>query len=340
MLHKKVAPILSVTLFLAILAGCGGAVDVQTSGTGATDSQTSGAGATDSQTSGAVSTPAQLLSISITPSDSQLAQNTIQRYTATGVYSDNTTQDLTDSVTWSTADTTVLVIAESAVRAIEMGTQSTMLAQSSGGGGHGYAYGKKSGTTTVTATSGSATGSTTLTVTTATLVSLAITPTNPSIANGTAEQFTATGTFSDNTTQDMTLSVIWSSSNTAVAQISNTLGLNGLATGVGAGTTTITSTSGGVSVTATLTVATTGSATLAWNAPTTNTDGTPLTDLAGYKIHYGTSPGNYTSVIDVGNVTTYTVANLSSGAYYFTVTSYDSSNIESTYSNEASKIIQ
>ena len=83
----------------------------------------------------------------------------------------------------------------------------------------------------------------------------------------------------------------------------------------------------------------TGSATLAWNAPTTNTDGTLLTDLAGYKIYYGTSSGNYTSVIDVGNATTYTASNLSSGAYYFAVTSYDISGTESAYSNEASKII-
>jgi hypothetical protein len=84
----------------------------------------------------------------------------------------------------------------------------------------------------------------------------------------------------------------------------------------------------------------TGSATLAWNAPTTNTDGTLLTDLAGYKIYYGTSSGNYTSVIDAGNATTYTITNLSPGAYYFAVTSYDISGIESAYSGEGSKIIQ
>jgi hypothetical protein len=108
-----------------------------------------------------------------------------------------------------------------------------------------------------------------------------------------------------------------------------------------------TSTADGTSITGSTADATgfnngtiTGSATLAWNAPVTNTDGTPLTDLAGHKIYYGTSSGNYTSVIDVGNVTTYTVTNLSPGAYYFAVTSYDTSGIESTYSNEASKIIQ
>ena len=52
--------------------------------------------------------------------------------------------------------------------------------------------------------------------------------------------------------------------------------------------------------------------TLSWIPPTTNADGTPLTDLAGYKIYFGVSSKNYTQNIDVGNVTSYTVTNLSS----------------------------
>ncbi len=83
-----------------------------------------------------------------------------------------------------------------------------------------------------------------------------------------------------------------------------------------------------------------GSATLSWNPPTTNTDGTPLTDLAGYKIYYGTSSGNYTQIINVGNVTTYPVSNLTAGAtYYFVVTAYDTSGYESGYSNQVGKTI-
>jgi hypothetical protein len=126
-----------------------------------------------------------------------------------------------------------------------------------------------------------------------------------------------------------------------VATVSNAAGSYGLATAVAAGTTTITATSGGISATAALTVTaiTTGSATLSWNAPTTNTDGTPLTDLVGYKVYMGTSSGNYTTVVNIGNVTTYVVNNLAPGTYYFVVTAYDSSNIESSFSNEASKTI-
>jgi len=79
----------------------------------------------------------------------------------------------------------------------------------------------------------------------------------------------------------------------------------------------------------------TNSLTLRWDAPTTNADGTPLSDLAGYKIYYGTSSGNYTKVIDIGNVTTYKITELSSGQWCFAITAYDFSGNESSYSNEA-----
>jgi fibronectin type 3 domain-containing protein len=81
------------------------------------------------------------------------------------------------------------------------------------------------------------------------------------------------------------------------------------------------------------------SVTLTWDAPTTNSDGSPLTDLNGYKIYYGTSSGNYTEVIDIGNVTSYTIGNLSSGIYYFAVTAYNTSGNESDFSNEVSKTL-
>jgi hypothetical protein len=80
-------------------------------------------------------------------------------------------------------------------------------------------------------------------------------------------------------------------------------------------------------------------ATLSWYAPTTNADGTPLTDLAGYKVYYGTQLHNYDHKIKVGNVTTYKVPNLVGGAtYYFMVTSYDKSGNESGPSNEVSTV--
>ena len=83
-----------------------------------------------------------------------------------------------------------------------------------------------------------------------------------------------------------------------------------------------------------------GQAILSWDPPTTNADGTNLTDLAGYKVYYGSTSGNYNTVIDAANVTSYTVTNLTNNAtYYFATTAYDTSANESGYSNEVSKTI-
>lgn len=82
-----------------------------------------------------------------------------------------------------------------------------------------------------------------------------------------------------------------------------------------------------------------GQASLTWDAPTTNVDGTPLTDLAGYKVYFGTASGVYGPAVDVKNVTVHTVTGLSEGIKYFVVTAYDTSGNESAYSNEVSKNI-
>jgi hypothetical protein len=86
------------------------------------------------------------------------------------------------------------------------------------------------------------------------LVSIAITPTTSTIGLSATQQFAATGTYSDNTTQSITSSAVWSSSAPTVATISNTAGSQGLASAVSAGATTITATSGSVTATAILTV--------------------------------------------------------------------------------------
>jgi hypothetical protein len=86
-----------------------------------------------------------------------------------------------------------------------------------------------------------------------------------------------------------------------------------------------------------------GSATLSWTPPTENTDGSALTNLAGFKIYYGTSEGNYTSTVDLNNpgLSSYMVENLAGGnTYYFVMTAYDSNGNESAYSVVGSKSIQ
>ena len=86
------------------------------------------------------------------------------------------------------------------------------------------------------------------------LDNIEVAPTNPSIVRGTLQQFTATGTFSDSTTQDLTTAVTWSSSSPGTATISNAAGSEGLASAVAIGTTTITATLGSVSGTTDLMV--------------------------------------------------------------------------------------
>jgi hypothetical protein len=86
---------------------------------------------------------------------------------------------------------------------------------------------------------------------------------------------------------------------------------------------------------------TTGSATLTWTAPTLRTDGTPLTNIAGFRIYYGTSGASYPNMVPVANdLTTYTVTNLTSGTtYYFVATVLDANGVESSYTNPVSKTI-
>jgi hypothetical protein len=109
-------------------------------------------------------------------------------------------------------------------------------------------------TITIKGTSGSTTHSTSVNLTVAAvaavLSSIAVTPANPSASVGTTVQFTATGTYSDSTTKDITSSVSWTSSRTTVA----TINTSGLATTHAQGTTTITATSGSTAGTTTLTV--------------------------------------------------------------------------------------
>ncbi|MDR3579650.1 MAG: fibronectin type III domain-containing protein [Oryzomonas sp.] len=78
-------------------------------------------------------------------------------------------------------------------------------------------------------------------------------------------------------------------------------------------------------------------ASLSWAAPTTYTDGTPITNLGGYRVYTGTTSGSYSQNIDVGNVTSYTVSGLNNAAtYYFAVTAYDASGDVSGFSSQAS----
>jgi putative Ig domain-containing protein len=85
-----------------------------------------------------------------------------------------------------------------------------------------------------------------------------------------------------------------------------------------------------------------GSVTLSWTPPTSNEDGSPLNDLAGYRIYWGTAQGVYqnSAPIDNPGMATYVLDNLTPNKYYFVATAVDTSGNESAFSTVASKTIQ
>ena len=163
-----------------------------------------------------------LQSIQISPSAASISLGQNQQFTATGHYSDGSSKDITDSVTWASSNTGVATIS-----------------------GSGLATSHATGSATITASSGniSATATLTVTATKVVLVSIVVTPADAVLLLGTLQQYTATGTFSDGSQQDITDSVTWSSSNDSVVSIA----AGGLATAPALGSVTISATSGSVS---------------------------------------------------------------------------------------------
>ena len=84
-----------------------------------------------------------------------------------------------------------------------------------------------------------------------------------------------------------------------------------------------------------------GEAQLSWDGSTTNTDGSPLTTLAGYAIYYWTGDSEVAEIVDAGNQTTYTLTGLTAGeTYTIAVTAYDTAGHESGYSNTITVTIE
>jgi len=172
-------------------------------------------------------TNAILVSIAITPANAVLLLGTLQQFKATGTFSDQSTQDITSSVTWASSN--------SSFASIKKG---------------GLATARALGSLTISATSGSVSGSTPATVQLAVLSLITIKPKIGRIAKLTEQQFHAIGTYTDGSTHNVTGKVSWTSSDTTVAKIS----IHGLAHGLAAGTTTITATLDSLSASATLEV--------------------------------------------------------------------------------------
>ena len=82
-----------------------------------------------------------------------------------------------------------------------------------------------------------------------------------------------------------------------------------------------------------------GSVTVDWTPPTENTDGTVLTELQGYRVHYGTTANNLTQTAELDNpgLTSYVVSNLSSGTWFFGVSAYSTTGAESSITGVVSQ---
>lgn len=175
-----------------------------------------------------------LTSIEISADYSSIAVGTSTKLKVTGNYSGLFTRDVTDQVIWSSDNLNVAAFTMAGLpnRVKGVGT----------------------GSATVTATVGDISATCPITVSASTISTVTITPAAPSVAVGLSKQFTATGLFSDGTTQDITYDVAWASSSLAFATFSNDPANKGLVQAIAAGTSEITATFGGVNATSIITV--------------------------------------------------------------------------------------
>ncbi len=175
--------------------------------------------------------PAVLVSLVMSENHATIPLGTTAQFTAKGVYTDGSQQDLTNSVSWTAAPSGVVSISSS-----------------------GLATGRAVGAATVSATSGSVSSTGALTVSAAGLVSIVMSENHATIPLGTTAQFTAKGVYTDGSQQDLTNSVSWTAAPSGVVSISS----SGLATGRAVGAATVSATSGSVSSTGALTVSAAG----------------------------------------------------------------------------------
>jgi hypothetical protein len=166
-----------------------------------------------------------------------------------------------------------------------------------------------------------------------------------SVTAGTAYNFQPTGSDADGDTLTYTIQnkPTWATFSGSTGKLSGTptAGQAGVYSGIVISVTDTKDTVALPAFSITVTAPTNGSATLSWTAPTTNTDGSAISDLAGFRIQYGTSAGALTQTVEISNpsVSTYVVSGLSSGNWFFAVRAYNSGGAESANSSVVSRTL-
>ena len=204
-------------------------------------------------TSNLIVSPADLTSITITPANIQFAKGLSQKFTATGFYTDNSTRDITSSVTWGiSAPASILSPLSTALTG--SATPTSIASISNATDSKGIATGQSVGSTDVIATLGKISGSAKLTVGAAELVSLNLSSGAGSKAKGLKEQFTAVGLYTDGNAQDLTSQVNWKSDSNGdskddclIACASNEPNSKGMVTAIEVGETKIIATVASIS---------------------------------------------------------------------------------------------
>jgi len=158
----------------------------------------------------------KLVSIAILPAAVSIAAGTSARLQATAVYDNDERLDISSKVAWSSSDASTAKVKSGPVRGV------------------------KAGTATISARFGDKTATASVAVTDATLTSIVVRAPRSTLAAGTSVRFTATGAFSDNTTQPLTSLVAWRVNNASALTISNAAGSQGVAKALAPGAATVT----------------------------------------------------------------------------------------------------
>ncbi|MBW1872336.1 MAG: Ig-like domain-containing protein, partial [Deltaproteobacteria bacterium] len=175
-----------------------------------------------------VSESNRLTKITIEPPVAQIQLGASRSFVAQGTYLDNSTKEITEDVIWESSNPTLVSI-------------------SNNPGSKGVAIGLASGEVEINARLDDLISDpVTVTVTEVALISIAVSPLDPTLPLGAVQEFKATGTYSDDSTADLTKVVTWMSSNKVVADFSAEAGQEGFCTALAEGSTSITAISGSV----------------------------------------------------------------------------------------------